>query len=126
MPNIFEMRRGPACTLHANGGMRLPSRAPLSGAWHRWELRALPHWSEGPYSDRLKLIVKRYLEDGTLDAKGIVLMRAYLRYCINLPIWKETYKLDDLRASVNQIEETEDIQAWIAEARRAGIEPLHR
>lgn len=81
-------------------------------------------WQDGLEAEMFKPIVKQYLEHGTLDAEGIAVMRAYLRYWINSPSWNKTYELSDLRDRVTRIENVEDLRTWLRDARKLGIEPL--
>jgi hypothetical protein len=80
-------------------------------------------WQTAPNADKLRSTMKQYLEYGLLDADGVYEMKAYLRYWINAPIWKDAEALQKLRDSVVHIENTDDIRAWLAEARRAGTDP---
>jgi hypothetical protein len=82
------------------------------------------YWQDGLEADIFKPIVKQYLEQGTLDAEGIAVMRAYLRYWINSSIWADTDELRDLRDRVARIEDAQDVQFWLRDARKLGIEPL--
>ena len=82
------------------------------------------YWQDGLDAEIFRPIVKQYLEQGILDAEGIAVMRAYLRYWIDSPIWNQVDTLRDLRDRVAGIEDAEDVQAWLRDARKLGIVPL--
>ena len=81
-------------------------------------------WQDGLEAEVFKPIVKQYLEHGTLDAEGIAVMRAYLRYWINFAIWDDKEGIRDLRDRVASIGDGQDLQFWLRDVRKLGMEPL--
>jgi len=74
-------------------------------------------------SGALRPAVEAYLAGAELSAAQIAVLRNYLRQWIMAPVWRGDAVVA-LRESIELIETREAIDAWLAVAQGAGIDPL--
>jgi hypothetical protein len=74
--------------------------------------------------DQLKPAIIRYLKGETLEVKDILVIRVYLRQWISAPVWSPTIALTKLKARIATLETRHDIDVWLEDAMKEGIDPL--
>jgi hypothetical protein len=72
----------------------------------------------------LAAAVMAYLRNEPMTSDDIALMRAYLTQWIMPSVWGATPGIDKLRLDVHNIRSRAEIDAWLFDALREGIDPL--
>jgi hypothetical protein len=81
-----------------------------------------PHFWMHEASGILRPVIEDYLNNRILTKDQYAVMRIYLRQWIAGPWQGED--IETLRTTVDKIETKADLEAWIAAAVRAGVDPL--